>query len=56
MTVAEFLAWPGDGTGEWPEETEKIGRGGVLAFESIGFNFPLSEIYADTPLSDEDAN
>lgn len=41
--------------GDWPEETEKIGRGGILAFESIGFNCPLSEIYADTPLSNEDA-
>jgi Uma2 family endonuclease len=42
--------------GDWPEETEKIERGGILALESIEFNCPLSEIYADTFLSDEDAN
>jgi Uma2 family endonuclease len=41
--------------GDWPEETEKIGHDGVLAFESIGFNCPLAEVYTDTPLSDEDA-
>jgi Uma2 family endonuclease len=42
--------------GDWPEETEKFGHGGVLALESIGFDCPLSEIYADTTLSDVDVN
>ena len=42
--------------GDWPEETEKIGEGGVLTLGSIGFNCPLSEIYAETPLGNEEAN
>jgi Uma2 family endonuclease len=36
--------------GHWPEETEKIGPGGTLSFESIDFSCPLSEVYAETPL------
>jgi Uma2 family endonuclease len=40
--------------GHWPEETEKVGPGGTLAFESIGFGCPLSEVYAETPLGDEE--
>jgi len=39
--------------GHWPEETEKIGPGGTLSFESVGFSCPLSEVYAETPLADE---
>lgn len=36
--------------GDWPEETEKIGPGGTLLFESIQFSCPLSEVYARTYL------
>jgi Uma2 family endonuclease len=38
--------------GDWPEEAEEIGPGGMLVFESIGISCPLSEIYAETPLGD----
>jgi Uma2 family endonuclease len=36
--------------GDWPQQTEKVGQGGTLTFESIGFSCPLSEIYARTHL------
>jgi Uma2 family endonuclease len=42
--------------GHWPEETEKIGPGGPLSFECIGFNCPLSEVYAETPLGNGDTS
>ena len=40
--------------GHWPEETEEIGEGGTLSFESIGFSCPLSEVYAQTHLGGSD--
>ena len=36
--------------GHWPEETEKIGPGATLTFESIEFSCPLAEVYARTHL------
>jgi hypothetical protein len=40
--------------GDWPEETDSIGPDGTLSFESVDFGCPLSEVYADTPLGDEE--
>jgi hypothetical protein len=63
MTVAEFLDWPGDGSGRkfqlvdgvlnghWPEEPEEIGRDGTLRLDSIDFACRLPEIYAQTHLA-----
>jgi Uma2 family endonuclease len=39
--------------GHWPEETEKIGPGGTLLFESIHFSCLLAEVYARTHLGRE---
>ena len=50
--LAELLRRGADG--HWPEETEKIGVGGILSFESIGFSCPLSAVYAETHLGDGD--
>jgi Uma2 family endonuclease len=36
--------------GHWPEETEKIGPGGTLLFETIQFSCPISDVYARTHL------
>ena len=44
----------GGGGRHWPEETEKIEPGGTLSFECIGFSCPLSEVYAETPLGDDE--
>jgi Uma2 family endonuclease len=46
--LAELLRRGPDG--HWPKETEKIGLGGTLTFESIGFSCLLSEVYVETPL------
>jgi Uma2 family endonuclease len=50
--LAELLRRGPDG--HWPEETEKIGPGGILSLESIGFGCRLSEVYAETPLGEEE--
>jgi Uma2 family endonuclease len=47
--LVELLRRGGDG--HWPEETEEIGDGGTLAFESIGFGCSLSKVYAQTHLA-----
>ena len=39
--------------GRWPEAIEKV-EGGTLSFESIGFTCPLIDIYAETPLGDDE--
>ncbi len=46
--LAELLRRGPDGN--WPEETEEIGPGETLTFESIGFSRHLIEVYAETPL------
>jgi Uma2 family endonuclease len=50
--LAELLRRGPDGS--WPEETAKVGPGGTLSFESVGFSCPLSEVYAETPLGDDE--
>jgi Uma2 family endonuclease len=52
--LAELLRRGPDG--HWPEVAEKIGPGGTLSFESIGFSCPLSSAYVETPLGDENAS
>jgi Uma2 family endonuclease len=47
--LAEVL-WRGP-NGEWPKETEKIGRNGELRLDSIGFACPLLAVYARTHLA-----
>jgi Uma2 family endonuclease len=47
--LAEVLRRVPDG--EWPKETEKIGRGGTLTLDSIGFACPMPAIYARTHLA-----
>ncbi len=37
--------------GKWPKETEKIGRGGTLRLDSIGFACPIPAVYAQTHLA-----
>lgn len=53
LALVELLRRGPDG--HWPEETEEIGPGDTLSFETIGFNSPLSELYVDTHLGDEPA-
>ncbi|MGH7555082.1 MAG: Uma2 family endonuclease [Longimicrobiales bacterium] len=50
--LAELLRRGPDG--HWPEETEKIEPGDLLSFECIGFSCPLAEVYAETPLGNEE--
>lgn len=40
-----------DAQGDWPENPEVIEKGGILNLASIGFEGPLTEVYADTYLA-----
>jgi Uma2 family endonuclease len=47
--LAEVLRRGADG--QWPQETEKIRRGGTLRLDSVGFACPLLDVYAQTHLA-----
>jgi Uma2 family endonuclease len=40
-----------DANGQWPAETEKIGRDGTLRLDSIGFACRMPEVYAHRHLA-----
>jgi hypothetical protein len=50
--LAELLRRGSDG--HRPKQPEVIAPGNTLAFESIGFSCPLSEVYAQTHLGDDE--
>jgi Uma2 family endonuclease len=48
-SLAEVLRRGPDGN--WPKETEKVGRDGTLRLDSIGFACPMAAVYARTHLA-----
>jgi hypothetical protein len=56
MTAAEFLAWPGDGTGRKFQlvDAEVRAMSPASAAHAVIQANLAAEIYTDTPLADED--